>query len=348
VTWRTAGLLALAFVSKAHADPPASKNDQKGWATVRVRAPDCETAGFPANAFLRLLDVELSAEHLRRAKNDSAAENIELTVTIEPTVCDVTARDLTVRLHRGETESEIKRFVDFGDVAMNARPRALALALVEQIRQALASPGPAAKPPLPGPDESSSFGPPAGGTGHGSEEPALRNDPPPRLGNDVAAAGVWRIFFGNDTSMLGARLAFSSPLASTWLRWQADITGLVTNVDDPLGNADVSYLAGGVALIATTRENPALSLGPRIEMGVGSVRSHGEKAPVTLRDGNQPIVLASLIAGMRASIDAHWASILAVEGGVTPVGLTVLADERTIGALSGLFATVHLGFAFAF
>jgi hypothetical protein len=164
----------------------------------------------------------------------------------------------------------------------------------------------------------------------------------------LEASAAWRTFVGKDTSLLGAKLALSFPLASTWLRAEAGVTGLVTNVADSLGNADVSCVAAGAALLATTRAEPALWLGPRIEVGNAHVTGHAEQPSATPRNGNQPIVLASLAAGTRLSLDGHWAVVLGVELGLTAVGLTVVADERTMGALGGPFATAYAGISFAF
>ena len=50
----------------------------------------------------------------------------------------------------------------------------------------------------------------------------------------------------------------------------------------------------------------------------------------------------------RASIDRLRGAVLELEMGVTAPELTVLSDERTMGALRGGFASARAGIAFAF
>jgi hypothetical protein len=334
-------LLTILSSADARADTPRG-GEEKPWATVRIHAPDCETSAFRAKAFLRLLDVELLAEHLRPVIDDTSARSVELTVTIDANVCDTGSQVLAVRLSKTGAD-EVKRFIELGDVPLDARPRAVALAVVEHIRQTrarqLAS-------------GSASIEPASDATAHpfrstDANEPVREAHAPP-LGTDVAASGAWRDFIGSGTSFFGANVAVSFPLVATWLRAETDVAALFTSVADPLGNADVSYLSAGLGALVTTRGTPTFFLGPHLELGRASITSNAQITPVTTHDERRAIVLVSAALGMRAPISSHWGIVFELEMGGAARGVKVLADDRAIGSLDGAFASARAGFAFAY
>jgi hypothetical protein len=342
------GLLVLGSMSVARADVPPGNEGEKPWPTVRVLAPDCETGAFRANTFLRMLDLELLTERMKTA-NDGRGRPAEITVAIEATVCDVASQHLAIRLRRSDADVEVKRFIELGDVALVARSRALALAVAEQIRQERAGGGIGAKAFLPDAIEPSPAAPervrPDCCAAANQDAPA---GPPPRLGPEFGAAAAYRSFFKGRTSLMGGNLTFSFPLALSWLRGRADVGALATGVDDLMGSANILALSAGFTALASMPKAPALSFGPRVEVGRASVSSKTSVDSATSDDGAKTIVLASLVAGARVPLDSRLAFALDAELGATALGLTVLADDRTLATLRGGFATLRAGLSFAY
>jgi len=332
--------IALGWSLVARAEPTRG---EAAWATVRIHAPECETAAFRAKAFLQLLDVELVADHLRTETGD-AARSAELTVTIDDTVCDAAQQALAIRLSRGGAEGEIKRFIELGDVAPNARPRALALAVAEHIRQTRASPRLAASFD-PGDPSADAAAHPFESTF--ASEPA-HQAPTPRLGADVAGSGAWRNFFSDGSALFGAQLSVSFPIGSSWLRCKADFEALFDHVTDQLGTADLSYYSAGIAALATTRGSTMFFVGPRLELGRATIAGGATVPPFATQKESHAIVLVSGLAGTRLPIGTHWGVLLEIEMGVAALGIKVLADDRAIGSLDGVFASARAGIAFAY
>jgi hypothetical protein len=318
---------------------------------VGVVAPECETSAFGANTFTRLLDLELFAEQMRTAKDDNEARTVELIVTIESSVCDPASHDVAIRLKRRDGEVEIKRFLELGDVATNARLRALALSVAEQIRQVRTSgefdrksPSPSEPPPEPRP-----VAPRRGDWV--SETPA---PPARRLEPEIVVSGAGRSFFSPMTPLWGGSIALSFPIAPTWLRARSDIAGLTTRLGDELGTADVLLLSTGFALLAASPRSDGFFVGPRVEFGWAGVTAHvsdpslGTSRAASAHNDSHAIALASFVAGTRIALDSHFAALFELEAGAAVYGLAVLADDRTLGSLRGGFGTVRAGLAFGY
>ena len=114
------------------------------------------------------------------------------------------------------------------------------------------------------------------------------------------------------------------------------------------GSANILELSAGFAALASMPKAPALAFGPRVEIGRASVSSKTSVDAVTSDDGAKTIVLASLVAGVRVPLDSRLAIALDAELGATALGLTVLADDRTMATLRGGFATLRAGLSFAY
>ncbi|HEX4406923.1 MAG TPA: hypothetical protein VH560_18925, partial [Polyangia bacterium] len=140
---------------------------------------------------------------------------------IEP--CDTTTLRVRVSVASDPGRSLAPRDIGLEDIAIEARPRALALVVAELVRSAA--------PPAPPPAPMRVAPPPAA--------PA-----PPSLAVGLAADGLTSLFPGRETALWGGRLSFFVDAARARLGLFADAVAGERNVD--VGRVSVRSLAGGL------------------------------------------------------------------------------------------------------
>jgi len=244
-------------------------------ASVRVATPACPIAPLSIPAFVDTLRVEL-------ASGARPAPATLVSLAIDP--CDTA----TTRVHVGVTDASgprAARDVGLEDIALEARPRALALAVAELVRGTDAPP-PAA--PLP------------------ASPPALPRAPAPSLAPAIAADALVAYYPSRGTLLGGGRLAVAvaGPRARLALFGEAAFG----ERDYALGQVDVLSLGGG--LVAGRRwPKGRFALEPGLVGALAWSRVSGEagEAGISARAGS------ALTAAVRARLAAAALFVRVVE-----------------------------------
>lgn len=289
-------------------------------AGVRVAPPACPMAPLSIPAFVDSLRVELASG--ARGPGSSL-----VTLAIEP--CDTSTARVRVAVVREPAGASAGRDVGLEDIAWDARPRALALAVAELVRSAEAS----AAPPSPEP----SAAPPAPPVAPVPEERHLQ------VG--VAADGVLQLYPARDTVLWGGRLAASLSRGP----WSAAVygEGAVGGHSYDVGDVSLQSFGGGLVLgrdVSTRR----LVLTPAIVGGLGWARIQGHAATpeVRARSGS------GLTAAVRARLAAQTALVPALslrafaEAGWMARAFDATVDGTRAAGLSGATIVVGLGLVF--
>lgn len=138
---RAAAVLALAASSlggmvPARSAPTAEAADAPGH--VRLRLPHCRRAPFEASAFLDLLHVELQSDGVDRidvsTPESPSGPPALARVRMEFEPCARRPRALAIDIDDAVTHKRVARVISVRDIAAEARPRALALAVAELLR----------------------------------------------------------------------------------------------------------------------------------------------------------------------------------------------------------------------
>ena len=313
------------------------------------------------NRFAQLLATELTSAGILLFQ-DAPAPAHAITIETDGAICDADAREIKVALVHGGLRA-IKT-IDLADTPPDARLRALALTTAELVRAAqnkTASEGAlenaVSDPPSIGETESTKISePPRTLDRRGDDASDHREADRPanlaprvaaaRYDNDVRAAGVFRFFAPESTSLAGANVGAGFRLGPEWLRLRAEATGGWTSVQDVLGEVRVALYTGGVSLLATSGAQPDFEIGPHFEAGYARAVGVPVDPRLALAAG-RPMALASLRAGTRFWLD-RWAFSAEIETGVTIAGAELFADDRRIAAISGFFAGVRVGLAFGY
>jgi hypothetical protein len=313
---------------------------------IVVNPPGCPAGSFAEGTFLRLLEIELLSEDIHVAKGHDVASATILTLTLERTACETDGRSVVLGLASGRHHGE--RTITLGDLAVDDRPRALALAVAEVIRSMRAAwqrddEATAAAPTQPANEAPS----PAPIFLHVDLD-AGRHPRDPVASATIEGAGAWRVFEAQRTSLLGAQLALRVPLGHSSLHARLDAAGYWTNLSDRWGAVDLSSYSGGFAVLVDVGRRPAFSFGPRLELGYAMAKGSTSAASLSAASGGKMLAAISLVAGLRIEVHGPWALTAEVEGGSALNGPTVMADNRTIATMSGAFGGARAGLAFAY
>jgi hypothetical protein len=287
-------------------------------------------------------------------------------VAIE-TPCGWGASELGIDVHNAATSKSVQQRLTLYDVDVAARPRMIALAIAEILRDSWAglalADAPAASAPKSEPERGVPSPPPsirpaaatsaAARTGTaatpsvGEVAPSGAPVSPPRTFLAVALEG--RVFPSYSTGLLGPRAELSLPVVRHIpVRLRADAGAAFGSAHDPLGDVDMALASGGVALTYSA-EGPFLrsELGPKIEVGWATAQGVPMGATVEGSRANAAVVTASILAAISTHLRADWWSALAVEVGGTTAGLDARADMRRAAGVGGLMLGVRLGVAYA-
>jgi hypothetical protein len=158
--------------------------------------------------------------------------------------------------------------------------------------------------------------------------------------------GEGRAFPTADTLLMGARAGVSwiAPNRPSW-RPRIDAGVLWGSSDDALGEVDMTLVSVGAGLGAVLLRRPAsLELGPRMELGRGSVSGAASNVTTGVRAGSAWIWNAAAAGSVRWPISSGIGFRLDVDAGYTLHGMKVSADTRTPAAMSGVVFGLRLGF----
>ena len=279
-------------------------------AGVRVATPACPITPVSVPEFVDSLRVELAG----RAR---AAGGTLVTLAIEP--CDAA----TARVHVGITidaHPAGERDVGFEDIAVEARPRALALAVAELVRVQ-----PSSAPPL---------------------RPPATTPPPPtvpaRPTVGFSADALFERLPNRDTTLWGGRLTASldSP------RWSLGLFGEAVAGEHGYDVGEVELQSFGAGLVAGPRWIAGrLTLATALVGALGWTRVQGHAGEADVIAGRGSGLTAAVRARVAlSSIVVSVASVRAfVEGGWIARGFDATVDGARAAGLSGATVVFGLG-----
>jgi hypothetical protein len=327
----TAAALTLASATAGAADPPP----------IRLSVPVCTSAPFSVEAFLGSLEVEL-AGHLPAcclldrtppslgADPGDSQPGLRVTLSIDP--CDESATAVDIRVRDLARPAGLERRVGLGDIPIEARPRALALAVAELVHSATASP-PAAPTVIAPASASVTHADDSGGT------------PEPRV-PWIFVSGTLAIEThpGNDMLLWGVRPS----VAVARGRWQAalDVDAMAGDPSIPLGDVSTRLLAGTLAA------GPRFALGHLIvdlsacgRFGWAWMTGHTSDPNAVASSGSAPFASAGGRLGIFLPTAAKVSHLRAlVEAGAMIHGIDATVNGTTAAGLTGGYLLFGVGF----
>jgi hypothetical protein len=295
---------------------------------LRISVPACPSSPFAVEAFLGSLEVEL-AGHVPPCcvlTTSPPAEGPGLLVALRIDPCDANATSIIVEVRDPARAGSAERKVELSDIAPEARPRALALAVAELVHSATQAP-----PPPPTAPAVSAPGPT---TATRSRTPtlflsgALELEPHP--GNNMLLWG------------LGASLGVAR---GHWMG-AVDLQGLNGGSSVALGDVSTDLLA--VALTVGPRWSLGrlmMDLGATGRVGWAWMNGQAGAAGATAGSGSAPFASAGGRLGIFLPTRAGVSHLRAlVEAGAMIRGLEATVNDAPAAGLSGGYLLFGLGF----
>jgi hypothetical protein len=308
------GLAAAAFLAVALlATPPSRAADLVVDAGVRVAAPACPIAPLSVPAFVDSLRVEL-------AGRPRPPGTTRVGLAVEP--CDTATSRVHVAVTNDAGAPAVERDVGLEDIALGARPRALALAVAELVRGeevalAPAPPAVVAAPP-----------------------------PPPRAASTlvpgVAGDALVALYPSRGTTLWGGRL--SASLARG--RWGLELFGEAAAGEHGYADGDVALQSfGGGAAAGPRWVRGRFTLAPALVGSVAWARIQGEAAASDVHAGSGDDFTVAV--RVRAAASAVFVRVLSVrafvEGGYMARGFDSRVDGARAAGMSGASLVAGLG-----
>ncbi len=335
--WAFASRILLAAAAVVLTGARASAADTQ---PIQISVPACSTTPFSVEAFLGSLQVELAghvppccllAQAAPPPDDDPHASGVRVTLSIDP--CDESAASVAIRVRDPARAASLERRVGLGDIPIEARPRALALAVAELVHSAAVPPPPAAPPAATAP-------PPnlvrAGGAG----EPAR-----PRVSwIFLTGAIALETHPGNNMTLWGVRPSVMVARG----HWQAalDVDAMSGDPSVALGDVSTDLLAGTLAA------GPRFSLGHLIvdlsacgRFGGIRIAGHTDNPSAIASSGSAPFASAAGRLGLflpTASAVSHLRALVEVGGMIH--GLDATVNGTTVAGVTGGYVLFGLGF----
>ena len=326
-----AAAVALASARAGAADAPP----------IRLSVPACSSPPFSVETFVGSLEVELAGHVpacclLDRASPSPGGDpgdsqpGLRVSLSIDP--CDESATAVDVRVRAPGHPTDLERRVGLGDIPLEARPRALALAVAELVHSATASP-PAA------PTVTAPAGAVLAGTGDSGGVPR------PRV-PWIFVSGIVEIEThpGNNMTLWGVRPS----VAVARGHWQAalDLEAMAGDPSVGVGDVGTRLLAGSLAV------GPRLALGHAIvdlaacgRFGWGWMAGHPSEANAVAGSGSAPVASAGGRLGIFLPTAARVSHLRAlVEAGAMIHGLDAIVNGTTAAGLTGGYVLFGVGF----
>ncbi len=296
---------------------------------IRVFPPQCEPSPVSTDDFVDALRVELAGRQphccVVGPGGDGAADAMRVSLSIEP--CDGTSQQVGVALDLTSPPRTVERQVSLADLPPEARPRALALAVAELIREAgVSAQADAAMPPPP------------------DQAPAV---PPARgltLTGGVVAV-MHRHFPHGGTTMWGLRLGVS--VASE--RWQVTLEGGAASNRTEVSLGDLSIFQASASLFV----GPRFVLGP-VVASAGPAGTFGwariEGQPNTTETPTISAWATIGTAGVRIAAEGPASAAVRLfgyaEGGYTIRHFEADVNNQPVAGISGGYLVVAAGLRF--
>jgi hypothetical protein len=330
--------LLLAAVAVALTSATASAADPQ---PIRISVPACSSTPFSVEAFLGALQVELAGHVppcclLDQASPPDADPHAGVRVTLSIDPCDESTASVEIRVRDPARAASLARQVGLGDIPVEARPRALALAVAELVHSATVPPavGPAGPP-------AATAAPPTASVGAGDSGGAPRARLP---WLSVSAIIEIETHPGHNMTLWGIRPSVTVARG----RWQAalDVDVMAGDPSVALGDVDTRLLAGTLAA------GPRFSLGRLIveaaacgRFGWAWMAGQTSDANAVASSASAPFASAAGRLGIFLPTAAQVSHLRAlVEAGTTIHGLDATVNGTPAAGLTGGYVLFGLGF----
>ena len=332
----TAAVVAVSSARAGAADAPP----------IRLSVPACSSPPFSVEAFVGSLQVEL-AGHVPAcclldrapalpggAPGDPGDPHPGLRVSLSIDPCDESATAVAVRVHDPAHAADLERRVGLGDIPLDARPRALALAVAELVHSATASPPAAPNVTAPAP--------PGAAFARAGDSVGV---PGPRV-PWIFVSGIIEIEThpGNNMTLWGVRPS----VAVARGHWQAalDVEAMAGDPSVVLGDVNTHLLAGTLAV------GPRQSLGHAIvdvavcgRLGWAWMGGQTNNATAIASSGSALVASAGGRLGIFLPTAAKVSHLRAlVEAGAMIHGLDATVNGTTAAGLTGGYVLFGVGF----
>jgi hypothetical protein len=325
-------------------------------ARVRIVPPTCTAGPFDTAAWLALARNELETDGVRTvevAPDPEGADDSLAVVRVEVSPCRADATEVALAIDDLVTRKSVRRVVALDDIAPDARPRALALAVAELLRASWAelalADAPVAPEVAPAVRRAMLVRLRPAVMGASTEGASRPEAPTP----SVAQRYAWwamvgldlRTFPGQSGVLLGGRAVV------TWSPWP----GLPLRLRGDVGSAYGSAFArrGEVTLVATTvgvgaqlgggTERFDLSVGPRTELGWARVTGRPASDPSAAVSDDGFVWFVALACTLKVRLGSRWSAALDIATGQTLNYLTVVSDGERVTGIDGPMLAVTLG-----
>jgi hypothetical protein len=296
---------------------------------IRVFPPACEASPVSIDDFVDALRVELAGRQphccVVGPGGDAATDAVKVTLSIEP--CEAANLQIGVQVDIAAPPRTIQRPVALADLPVEARPRALALAVAELIRSAGA----------PGPGDAAAGAPPP--------EPAPEKPPAPLADVAGTVMGDLRHHFGSGTTLWGARLGLSLSAG----RWRAAIDAGAATSSTQVSVGSVSVLLASASLFAGPRfaAGPVIvGAGPTGALGWARIKGQSDMSGVVPSEGSNLVAMVGLRATVEAPAPRLVRAFACAEGGLTVRWLDAAVLGQTAAGISGPYLMIALGVRF--
>jgi|GEM_PF-2248859 len=308
---------------------------------IRLSVPACSAAPFSVGAFLGSLEVELAGHLPACCLLDQGPQplagdphaGLRVTLSIDP--CDGSATAVDIHVQDPARGTDLERQVELSDIPIEARPRALALAVAELVHSATVPP-PVAAPPLTAaaPPDASLAGP---GDSGGAPRPRVPWIFLSGIIEIEAHPGHNMTLWGVRPSVAVARGHWQGALEVDFMSGDPSIT---------LGDVSTRLLAGTLAT------GPRFSLGHLIvdlaacgRFGWAWMAGHTSDANAVASSGSAPFTSAGGRLGIFLPTAAQVSHLRAlVEVGAMIHGLDATVNGTSAAGLTGGYVLFGLGF----
>ena len=311
---------------------------------IRLSVPACSSAPFSVEAFLGSLQVELAGHVpacclLDRTPpspgGDLGDPKLGLRVTLSIDPCSESATAVDVRVHAPARPADLERRVGLGDISIEARPRALALAVAELVHSATAPPA----------------APAPAGTATAPASPSViqagdsGGAPRPRVPR-IFLSGIIELEThpGNNMTLWG----FGPSVAVARGHWQAalDLEAMAGDPSVVLGDVNTHLLAGTLAV------GPRHSLGHAIvdlaacgRLGWAWMGGHTNDVTAVPSSGSALVASAGGRLGIFLPPAAKVSHLrVSLEAGAMIHGLDATVNGTTAAGLTGGYVLFGVGF----
>lgn len=333
-------LTALVWANASRADVAETPEPHPIW----IRTAPCAAASSAIETFVATLNVELAGHGQGRCEW-AAPEQIlpETAVVIELTLesCNWVLPRVIVSVSRGSAQ-RAQRSISLSDVAVSARPRALALLVAEWVRhvdrddlgEPADPPSPAAATPpaaIPAPVELAV-----------SDSKPRRLHPPVRW--NAEAAGELRYAPHLHSPLWATHLGITR--VQQRLRIEAEVAGVWAQRHVEQGQLNLSSAFIGLLVGPRFVTGPvAFDVSAHSELGWVHVKGERASTQVIPQGGSGP----AMNLGLRLSMEApeHWRlrPRLSIEGGGTPLAFTANVNGHSALGFSGGYALLAIAAA---